>query len=127
MHANARNAYLAQSTATASPARLLVMLYDRLVLDIQRGIEAQENGRTLEASTQLIHAQEIVLELRSSLRLDVWEGAERLASLYAWLHSELVRANIAKDVAITRECLAVVEPLADAWRQAAVSTASMAG
>ena len=119
MNANARNAYMGQMVETASPARLLVMLYDRLVLDINRGIEAQGAGDREKANTNLIHAQEIVLELRSSLKLDAWEGAERLASLYAWLHSELVRANISKDVEVTRGCLKLVEPLAEAWREAA--------
>ncbi|MGZ4437609.1 MAG: flagellar export chaperone FliS [Nocardioidaceae bacterium] len=128
MNANVRNAYLGQSVGTASPARLLVMLYDRLVLDVSRAIEAQEASDVMTANTNLIHAQEIVLELRTSLKLDAWEGAERLASIYAWLHGELVRANIRKDVAITRDCLAIVEPLAETWREAAaLSAASLAG
>ena len=127
MNSSARNAYLEQSIATASPARLLVMLYDRLVLDLNRAIEAQETGDIMLANGNLIHAQEIVLELRTSLKMDVWEGAPRLASIYAWLHSELVRANISKDVTITRDCLKVVEPLAETWRQAAMQSATLAG
>ena len=129
MNATARNAYLGQSVGTASPARLLVMLYDRLVLDISarhRGAGGRRHRR--RPNSNLIHAQEIVLELRTSLKLDAWEGAERLASIYAWLHSELVRANISKDVAVTRDCLAIVEPLAETWREAAaLSAATLAG
>ena len=34
----------------------------------------------------------------------------------------MVRANVQRDVAATRACLALVEPLADAWRQAALAT-----
>ena len=127
MNSSARNAYLEQSVATASPARLLVMLYDRLVLDLTRAAEAQDANDIATASSNLIHAQEIVLELRTSLKMDVWEGASRLASIYAWLHSELVRANISKDVAITRDCLKIVEPLAETWREAAVQSATLAG
>jgi flagellar protein FliS len=127
MNANARNAYLGQSVATASPARLLVMLYDRLVLDLQRAAEAQDVNDIATASSNLIHAQEIVLELRTSLKMDVWDGAERLASIYAWLHSELVRANISKDVTVTRDCLKIVEPLAESWREAAMQSATLAG
>jgi len=36
--------YLADSVATASPAKLLVMLYDRLVLDLNRSEEALRVG-----------------------------------------------------------------------------------
>ena len=122
---NPRAAYLGQMVNTANPQRLLVMLYDRLALDIQRAAEAQQVGDQPAASQNLLHAQEIVLELSSSLTHDVWEGSRRLASVYAFLHTELVRANVERDAAITESCLGLVTPLADAWRQAALT--SLAG
>jgi flagellar protein FliS len=100
------------------------MLFDRLLLDIDRAAECQEAGDHAVAGTHLLHAQEIVLELRSTLRLDVWEGAETLSSLYGWLHTQLVRANTARDRAVTGECRAIVEPLAEAWREAALTPAA---
>ena len=118
----ARDTYLGGMTSTASPARLLVMLYDRLVLDLQRAVEHGDRAEFLDAGRQLMHAQEIVLELQGSLRVDAWDGAAQLSSIYAWLHSEMVRANVQRDVAATRACLALVEPLADAWRQAALAS-----
>ena len=112
--------YVNQSVATASPERLLIMLLDRLVLDVQRAIQNQEAGDHLAANPQLIHAQEIVLELRSSLQLDVWDGAAQLASIYDWLYSQLIKANTSRDVAITKDCLSIIDPLAETWRQAAL-------
>ena len=117
----ARDTYLGGMTSTASPARLLIMLYDRLVLDLQRAVELGDLGEFLGAGRQLMHAQEIVLELQSSLKIDAWDGAAQLSAIYAWLHSEMVRANVQRDVAATRACLALVEPLADAWREAALA------
>ncbi len=119
---NPRAAYVGQMVSTANPSRLLVMLYDRLVLDLQRAVEAQKAGDFPAASQQLIHAQEIVLELSSSLRLDVWAGADQLASIYGFLHTELVRANVERNVEITESCLGIVTPLADAWREAALAS-----
>jgi flagellar protein FliS len=125
MYQNARNAYVDQMVATASPAKLLVMLFDRLVLDVQRAVEAQEQDRHADAGPQLLHAQEIVLELRSSLRKDVWDGAAQLDSIYAWLFEQLIKANVSRDVAVTKDCLGIIEPLAETWREAAlVSLAS---
>jgi len=121
MNGSARAAYLGQMVSTASPARLLVMLYDRLVLDLERAIDAQAAGNHVDASPHLMHAQEIVLELRFSLRTDVWDGGPALADIYAWLHSQLVRANTQRDVAISRDCLSVIRPLGDAWREAALA------
>jgi flagellar protein FliS len=119
---NPRAAYVGQMVNTASPARLLVMLFDRLVLDIQRAAEAQQVGDFATASQNLLHAQEIVLELNSSLRHDVWDGAAKLASIYTFLHTELVRANVERKVEITESCLGIVTPLAEAWREAALTS-----
>jgi flagellar protein FliS len=112
--------YVNQSVATASPERLLIMLLDRLVLDVQRAIQSQEAGEHAAASPQLLHAQEIVLELRSSLKMDVWDGAAQLASIYDWLYRELIKANVSRDVEVTKDCLKVIEPLVETWREAAL-------
>ena len=115
-----QNAYLEASVATASPARLLVMLCDRLVVDLTRGLEAQRANNVETAHRELLHAQEIVLELRCSLRTDAWAGGPGLASLYDFLHLELVRANVTKDAGITEGCLGLVTDLAATWREAAL-------
>lgn len=116
-----RQRYLADSVATASPAKLLTMLYDRLVLDLSRGEEALRSGDRSTASQQLLHAQDIVMELRASLNVDVWDGGERLAEIYAWILTELIGANIKADADRVASCRELVEPLRDAWREAALS------
>lgn len=116
-----RGRYVDDSITTASPPRLLVMLYDRLVLDLQRAEAAQVAGDRGTANEQLLHAQDIVLELRSSLDPTTWEGGQRLMALYVFLQTELVKANVTGDAARTGSCRAIVEPLRDAWRTAAAS------
>jgi flagellar protein FliS len=120
-----RARYLGDTVATASPQQVLVMLYDRLALDLERAEAALAQGDRAAAGEQLNHAQEIVFELHSSLRVDVWEGGPRLASLYTWLITELVRANVKADRNRVAACRQVVEPLRDAWRQAAASLAGV--
>jgi flagellar secretion chaperone FliS len=119
-----RARYLRDTVATASPQQLLVMLYDRLALDLERAASALAAGDRAEAGAQLQHAQDIVFELRSSLQVDVWEGGPRLAALYTWLIGELVQANVKGDRNRVASCLQVVEPLRDAWRQAAATLAA---
>src|SRR5687768_14886278 len=118
-----RARYMGDSVATASPQQLLVMLYDRLALDLERAQKAAATGDRTTASEQLQHAQEIVLELLSSLRVDAWDGGPRLAALYNWLISEMMQANIRCDTNRISSCRQVVEPLRDAWRQAAATLA----
>jgi flagellar protein FliS len=126
MYSDPRAAYMDASVATASPARLLVMLYERLVLDVRKGMAAQQQGDHAEAHTQLLHAQDIVLELRATLVVDAWEGGPGLASIYDFLHLQLVRANISRDVATTEGCLRLVEDLCATWREAALAAAQVA-
>jgi flagellar secretion chaperone FliS len=121
--ASLRSRYLGDAVSTASPQRILVMLYDRLALDLERAQKAVAAGEREVANEQLQHAQEIVLELLTSLQVDAWEGGPRLAALYNWLIGELVQANVKLDTNRISSCRQVVEPLRDAWRQAALSLA----
>ena len=107
------------ATQTAPPERLLTMLYDRMVLDLDRAHAALEEGNRQEASRQLTHAQDIVHELRCSLDITAWDGAPALMSLYDYLFTRLVSANVAGDVAMVQESRDLVAPLRDAWHQAA--------
>lgn len=120
-------AYQSASVATASPARLLVMLYERLVADVQRGLDAQRAGNLEEAHHQLVHAQEIVIELWSTLDASVWDGAAGLSSIYGFLHNQLIMANTRKDPEITTYCLSMVTDLCATWREAALQSALPAG
>ncbi|WP_067508832.1 flagellar export chaperone FliS [Actinoplanes sp. TFC3] len=118
------NRYLQDSVNTASPGKLLVMLYDRLVLDLNQGEEALRNGEREQANDKLNHAQEIILELRTTLDVEAWSGAPGLASLYGYLLTELIGANIARDPERVRLCRGHIEPLRDAWREAALLAAA---
>ncbi|AEV88779.1 flagellar biosynthesis protein FliS [Actinoplanes sp. SE50] len=119
--AHLRDRYLQDSINTASPARLLVMLYDRLILDLTQGEEALREGDRDAAHERITHAQEIVLELRVTLDLEAWDGAPGLANLYGFILTELIGANIAKSPERVAGCRTLLEPLRDAWREAAVA------
>jgi flagellar protein FliS len=116
-----RDRYLQDSINTASPGKLLIMLYDRLVLDLMKAEEALRGDERELAHEQLTHAQEIVLELRVSLNMDVWSGAPSMANLYGWMLTELIGANIARDVTRVAAVRGLVEPLRDTWREAAAA------
>jgi flagellar protein FliS len=119
-----RARYLGDTVTTASPQKLLVMLYDRLALDLERAEAALTTGHRDESNTQLQHAQEIVIELQASLKVDAWDGAPRLAALYSWLLTELITAYVKGDLRRVGDCRRIVEPLREAWRGAAAALAS---
>jgi flagellar secretion chaperone FliS len=113
-----RDRYLQDSINTASPGKLLLMLYDRLILDLMQAEEAMRADDRESAHEKITHAQEIVIELRVSLDLESWSGAPGLANLYGYLLTELIGANIAKDPERVAVCRGFLEPLRDAWREA---------
>ncbi|HEU4667071.1 MAG TPA: flagellar export chaperone FliS [Arthrobacter sp.] len=114
-----RNQYLADSVLSAPPARLLTMLYDRLLVDLARAEVDQNAGHWAMASVHLLHAQAILNELSTSLDTDAWDGASSLLGIYNYATTALINANIQRDAGLTREAINLLEPLRQTWHEAA--------
>lgn len=113
------NQYHRDAILSASPARLVTMLYDRMLLDLHRAEAAQDRGDWVAAHENLTHAQAILAELTSSLTVDAWNGGAGLLALYTYVSTALVGANVYRDVRRTRESITLLEPLRLAWHEAA--------
>jgi len=125
--AAARSRYVTDTVETVSPSRLVTMLYDALVRDLVIAEDTLNGSRDLRlVNDRLVHAQAIVLELQAGLDPTKWEGGPGLARLYGFLHDELVKANIEKDAVRVASCRLLVEPLRQAWHDAADSLAKSA-
>jgi flagellar protein FliS len=122
--ASATNPFLADTVLTAPRERLLVMLYDRLALDLVRGEAAIDRDDAYESHVQLTHAQAIIAELRSSFDVTVWPEGRGLLSIYDYITKLLVDANVRKDRTLVAEARSLVAPLHDAWRTAAEACAA---
>lgn len=116
---DARARYVADAITTASPARLLTMLYDRLLLDVARAEQALADGDRATAAPFVGHAQEVVAELVVTLDEDAWDGADRLTAIYTFVLKRLMHAGATGDAHALGECRELLEPLALAWHQAA--------
>jgi flagellar protein FliS len=114
-----RALYNSDAIMSASPARLVTMLYDRLLLDLSRAESAQSSEDWQVASGNLLHAQAIVAELTSSLDVDAWDGAPGLLAVYLYVSSALISANTHRDIERTRESISLLEPLRRTWHEAA--------
>lgn len=119
LRASQLSQYNNDAILSAPPARLLTMLYDRLLLDLNRAQFAQENSNWSVATENLLHAQAIVHELASTLKTDTWDGAENLLGIYNYAMQAMIGANIHRDVERTRECILLLEPLRQGWHDAA--------
>lgn len=114
-----RSQYTRDAVLSATPVRLLTMLYDRLLLDLERAEAAHGTQDWQLASENLLHGQAILAELASSLKTDVWDGGETLLALYTYVSNALIAANIQRDVSRIREAIGLLEPLRQGWHEAA--------
>jgi flagellar protein FliS len=115
----AYNRYKTMSIQTASPDRLLIMLYDGLLLAMRTAKAHIEEKNLPEAHRQLVKAQDIVRELRNTLKME-YEISHALAALYDYFLRRLTEANIKKSVEPIDEIYPRVEELREAWVQAAM-------
>lgn len=118
--------YASDAAATVTPARLLTMLYDRLVQDLSVAEAALQGGDAQSVGDRIGRAQEILLELHATLDLTIWPDGEPLARLYLWIVGELSQARLRGEPQRIADCRGLVEPLRDAWHQAAVDTSGLA-
>lgn len=123
----ARARYTSDATETVSPARLLTMLYDRLVADLLQAEEAMTRRDPRATGERLGNAQAILLELHATLDTELWDGGEALDQLYLWIIAELMRARMSGQPQRVADCRALLEPLRDAWHVAAGQMAAGIG
>ena len=122
----ARAQYNQDAILSASPNRLLTMLFDRLLLDLQRAEAAQSEEDWNRASGYLIHAQDIVAELAGTLDVERWDGGQNLLAIYLFSSTKLVSANVEHSIERTREVITIMEPLRQTWHEAAAMVADQA-
>lgn len=119
MAINVAAAYLDNKIKTATPAELTLMLYDGSIKFCNIAIMAIEENDNSKANTNIIKAQKIVLELRSSLD-HKYEISKNLDLLYEYIYSELIEANMKKDKNVLDEVLESLRELRDTWKEAMI-------
>lgn len=119
------NAYAKTQAETASKERLMVMLFEAALKHIRTGATALEQQRPGDAVVPLTKANDIVVELRSTL--DVKHAPElcgHLADLYLFVCTRLMHASVARDAVAAREAERVFAPVVEAFATAVSSLKS---
>jgi flagellar secretion chaperone FliS len=112
------NAYRVQAVESASPAQLVLMLYDGVLGAIAASTRAlaSEPRDLATAHRELTRAQDIVLELQ--LSLDHEQGGEiarSLEGIYGFCIDKLTQANVKKDTYRLTDVTTFITELRDAW------------
>ena len=103
--------------SAASPHRLVSMLFAGFVDAIAQAKGALQNGQVEAKGIAIGRAARIVDEgLKASLDLSGGGAlATDLADLYAYVTLRLTHANLHNDARALDECLALMQPLREAW------------
>jgi flagellar secretion chaperone FliS len=113
--------YMEETVATATPSRLLCLLYDRLARDLGQARTALLAGRRDEADAKIEHACDIYTELLATLDGSVWPGAGDLARIYSWMVGQVIAAKVKGDAALVAPVHDLVMQLGSAWHEVADS------
>jgi flagellar protein FliS len=112
--------YRATKVETAGSVDLVVMLYQGAVRFIRLGIQAIARNDPKAAHTNLVRAQDIVVELLGSLNHEAGgQVASQLAGVYDYCFRQLVTANVKKDPAPAHEVAGILRDLGTAWQEIA--------
>jgi len=112
---SASQAYASDSVLTASPEKLVVMLYDGLARFLARGVAALRAEDIAAAGTALNRAGAILDELLATLDPAAGEITERLAEIYMFCKRELLAAQLKRDPKRIERVAKLLAELREAW------------
>jgi flagellar protein FliS len=102
----------------ASPIKLVVMLYEGSIRSMKMAKAAIEKQDVVQAHTQLVKAQNIIAELKSSVNTDVDVTiSQNLINLYDFCNEQLLQANLNKDSSLVDNAINTMSELLASWKQ----------
>jgi flagellar protein FliS len=116
-------AYREASVLTATPAQLVVMLYDGVGRFLRQAEAAFGEGAWQHAHDRLGRAEAIINELLGTLDMDQGLISERLQAIYVFSKRQLVEARIEKQPDKIRTVIRLFGELREAWAQIAAGGA----
>lgn len=114
---NALNQYKQNVVFTATPEELTLMLYDGSIKFMNIAKYSIENDDIQRAHEALIRAQDIIIELNSSLNME-YELSTNFRRLYEFILDKLIDANIQKEIEPIDEALEILTEMRDTWKEA---------
>ncbi|MBG0790758.1 MAG: flagellar export chaperone FliS [Desulfovibrionaceae bacterium] len=116
--ANPARAYLATQVETTTQGELLIMLYEAAIKFLKQAKMEIDNKDYAKKGIYISKAMAIIHELAESLNKE--KGGDitpRLASLYQFCTSQLIKANIRMDTRMIEEVIRILDGLRSAYAQ----------
>lgn len=118
----AASRYAQSQRETASPERLMVLLFQAALKNIRKGAACLTSGQHTEGARSLLKAADIVVELHATLdRSKAPQLCEQLADVYRFVCNRLHAAALSRDARAAQEAERVFAPIAEAFEAAVAS------
>lgn len=108
--------YQQQIVSTMTQGDMLLKLYDETLKQIDIAMDAITKGKVAEMDAAISKAEKIVRYLRSVLDFRYSVSVD-LAKFYDFFNTQLVMANVKKDVKVLEEIRPLVKELRDTFDQ----------
>jgi flagellar protein FliS len=113
---NYQNAYKKASVNTLDQNKLIIMLYDGAIKNASFAVEHMKSGEIEKVHNCLIKAKNIVTELMATLNMEKGgDVAKNLQSLYSYMFSQLIEANMEKKIQPILVVIDLLKELRVAW------------
>ena len=117
-YGNYQNAYKKASVNTLDQTKLIIMLYDGAIKNASFAVEHMKSGQIEKVHDCLIKTKNIVTELMATLNMDRGgDIAKNLQSLYSYMFSQLIEANMNKKTEPVVVVIDLLKELRAAWTQ----------
>lgn len=117
-YSNYQNAYKKASVNTLDQNKLIIMLYDGAIKNASFAVEHMKSGQIEKVHDCLIKTKNIVTELMATLNMDHGgDIAKNLQSLYSYMFSQLIEANMNKKTEPVVIVIDLLKELRAAWTQ----------
>ncbi|SFH51544.1 flagellar export chaperone FliS [Pisciglobus halotolerans] len=114
----AQHVYKQNQIMTANPKKLIVLLYDGCIKNMKQAELAIHEQQIEQANHALKKAQDIILELQSTLNFEAGgDIAQNLNDIYIYLMDKLIESNIKKDAELVLQSRKLLEDLREAWTE----------
>lgn len=117
IHAQAYDQYRRTSVETLAPEKLLLLLFEAAIKDLVNARQAIGARDFNAAHNEIIKAENILVELMSTLNMD-YEISGQLYALYDYMYNRLVEANLSKNSEILMEVEDFLKDLYDTFQEA---------
>jgi len=110
--------YRRAAVENASPVGLVIILYDVLVRDLKRAIEAMRARDIEKRSTELKHALLVLQQLDGSLDMEKGgEAARNFSSFYAEMRRKIMEAQVKNGTETLERQIELLLDVREAWQQ----------